>query len=162
MRAGLDRDRGQHRINLAPENTFEIIMLRRFQLVAADAFDARRDERRLQFLQQAFILLGHQLFGALGNLGQLLRGAQAVGADYVFAFVLQLLQAADADHEKLVEVGTADGEEFDAFQQGQRGVAGFFKHARVELDPTEFAIQESGFRSAHGEWCRRRSTRCGE
>ena len=44
-----------------------------------------------------------------------------------------LLQAADADHEELVEVGAEDGQELEPLQQRHLRVLRLFQHAAIEL-----------------------------
>ena len=46
-----------------------------------------------------------------------------------------VVQARDADHEELVEVGRVDGAELHPLQQRDRRVLGEFEHTLVELQP---------------------------
>ena len=55
-----------------------------------------------------------------------------------------LLQAADADHEELVEVGREDGQELEPFQQRHRRVLRFLQHPAIELQPAQLAIDVEG------------------
>ena len=81
------------------------------------------------------------------------RRAQSVRADIArLAFDL-LLDAGDANLEKLVEVRAEDGEEFDPLDQRLRWILRFFQDAPVELEPAQLAIDEI-FR--RGETVRRR------
>jgi hypothetical protein len=54
-----------------------------------------------------------------------------------------LLQAGDADFEKLIEVRADDAEEFQAFQQRILRVHGFVQDALVEFQPAQLAIEET-------------------
>src|SRR5262249_24845836 len=56
-----------------------------------------------------------------------------------------LLQARDANHEKLVEVGRKDRQKFQPFEQRLRRIERFIQHAAVELDPAEFAVEKRIF-----------------
>ena len=55
-----------------------------------------------------------------------------------------LLQAADADHEELVEVRAEDGEELEPFQQRHGRVLRLFQDAAVELQPAQLAVDVQG------------------
>ena len=55
-----------------------------------------------------------------------------------------LLQAADADHEELVEVGAEDGQELEPLQQRHLRVLGLLQHAAVELQPAQLAVDVQG------------------
>ena len=56
----------------------------------------------------------------------------------------QHLQAADADHEELIEVRCGDRQEFQPFQQRHAGVLSLREHALIEFQPTEFAVEVFG------------------
>ena len=49
-----------------------------------------------------------------------------------------LLEARDADHEELVEVGAVDRDELQPLEQRVALVERFFEDAIVELEPREF------------------------
>ncbi len=53
------------------------------------------------------------------------------------------LEAGDAHHEELVEVGGRNRQEADTLKQRMLGVQGFLKNAAVELQPGEFAVDEA-------------------
>ncbi len=74
----------------------------------------------------------------------LLFGRAAVYGEFVHAGAHLLLQAADTLHEELVEIGTHDGEELDAFQQRCAVVLGLVQYAAVESQPGELAIEVPG------------------
>src|SRR5262249_48201156 len=52
-----------------------------------------------------------------------------------------LLDAADADHEELVQVGAEDGQELEALQKGHLRVLGLFEYAAVELQPAQLPVE---------------------
>ena len=56
-----------------------------------------------------------------------------------------LLQAGHANLEELVEVGVSDAEELEAFEEGNAGIPGLVEDALVELEPTQFPVEEPGF-----------------
>ena len=66
-----------------------------------------------------------------------------------------LLQAADADHEELVEVGLEDGQELEPFQQRHARILGLFQNAAIELQPAQLAV-EIQRRIVEGCRCRHR------
>src|SRR4029077_1066330 len=76
---------------------------------------------------------------ALGNL--LMRGA-AVHRELMDASSDLLLEAADALHEKFVEIGSGDGEELKPFEQRIARVFSFRKHTAIELQPRHLAIEK--------------------
>ncbi len=100
---------------------------------------------RLQGRQQIFVettigLGGHAPDG-LFDAFELLLDGHVVGAGAVGDAGLHfLLQAADADHEELVEVGLEDGQELEAFQERHGRVLGLFEDAPVELQPAQLAV----------------------
>ncbi len=92
----------------------------------------------------ATVLLGDELFGAAGDPLELGEWLQAVGRRVLRQHIAEglLAQAGDADHEELVQVRGEDREKLYPLEQRVIGVLGFFKHARVELQPAQFAVDE--------------------
>src|SRR5215472_5836837 len=77
----------------------------------------------------------------------LLLWSTAVHRELLHARDHLLLQTADTLHEELVEIRSGDGEELDALQQRIVLVERFLKHAPIEREPGQLAIQEE-FRRA--------------
>ena len=55
------------------------------------------------------------------------------------------LQPPQPDRDELIEVRTGNGQKLQPLQQRQRCVAGFVQHALVEFQPTQLAVEETGF-----------------
>ena len=51
-----------------------------------------------------------------------------------------LLERGKAHHEKLIDIGRDDGEEFDTLEEFIAPVARFFEHALLEFEQTDFAV----------------------
>ena len=99
-------------------------------------------QRRHQFVVPERVLRGDQLVHESLDGVECFRRAHAIRADIArLAFDL-LLDAGDANLEKLVEIRAEDGEEFDPLDQRLRRVLRFFQNAPVELEPAQLAIDE--------------------
>ena len=85
----------------------------------------------------------HQLECAHADIVHDLCGHATGDAGYGQAGVDAALEAGDADHEELVEVGREDREEPDAFEQRDLGIRGEVEDAFIEGQPAEFAIEEA-------------------
>jgi len=59
---------------------------------------------------------------------------------------LVLDDASDPDLEEIIEVGTRDREDADAFQQRDAYVFGEFEDPSVETEPAEFAVEHGRVR----------------
>ena len=86
-------------------------------------------------------MAGGDLLGLLADLTQLLAWGEAVRGAHRQAHLVTTLQAGDANHVELVEVGGEDRQELRSLQQWQRGVGGQRQHARVEVQPAQFAVE---------------------
>lgn len=51
----------------------------------------------------------------------------------------------DADAVEFVEVGGVDGEEFEAFDEGDIGAFGFLEDAVIKGEPAQVAVEEGIF-----------------
>jgi hypothetical protein len=72
---------------------------------------------------------------------QLLLGAAAIHRQLPHPRPDLLLEAADALHEKLVEIGTDNRHELDPLQQRGAFVLRLVQHPPVERQPGQFAVQ---------------------
>ena len=142
----IDGERGQHRENLLAEMLVEPGAVGVGDLVGLDHRDAglaqlgahRRPHR---------LLVGDQQLGHLVDLGDLLRRGQAVGGMGRNALLDHALEARDADHEELVEVGSGDRQKAQALEQRMAAVARLREDAAVEGEPGELAVDETRGRS---------------
>ena len=76
---------------------------------------------------------------------QLLRRRQAVGRALQHARALLADEAGDAHGVEFIEVGGADGDEAQPLQQRVAGIARLPHHAEVEIQPGQFAVNETGW-----------------
>ena len=93
--------------------------------------------------QSAFEAVGQppaQLEHALADQGDRLGGDTPVLAGVLDARVDLVVQAGDANHVVLVEVGRVDRAELDALEQRTRLVLGELQHAVVEVQPGQLAV----------------------
>ena len=58
-------------------------------------------------------------------------------------------QGTHPHHEKLIQIGGTDGQEFAPLQQGVIGVGRFLQHPAVEIDPAQLPVENLIL--AHGE-----------
>ncbi len=89
------------------------------------------------------LLLDHQGLGLLADEHQLLLRGQAVLADFQHLFAHLAHEARHAHHEELIEVVSGNGEKAQALQQGVMLVARLLKNPAIELQPGQFAIEET-------------------
>ena len=82
--------------------------------------------------------LGHAV-----DLGELLRRRQAVVAQRGDARIDHALQAGDAHHVELVEVGRRDRQKAQPLEQRMAEVLRLLEHAAVEGQPGQFAVDEA-------------------
>src|SRR6185436_2092525 len=116
--SGIERQRREDRLEVAREVLLDRVAAARGKI--GDALDADA------VLPQC----RHELVAPAGvDAGQELARAGAHGVE-------------DADHEVLVEVVRADGEEFHALEQRNLVVARFGEDAPVELQPAQLAVEQ--------------------
>ena len=137
--ARIERQRRQHRADLAREIAGQMLADLRRPLVALEQRDLLRRQELAQLVPDRGLILEH-LPGALPHRVELLLGVVAVRRD-VLDFLAELLQRRrDANHEELVEVRAGDAEELHPLEQRVRLVARLREHALVELQPAQLAI----------------------
>ena len=140
--ARADGERGQHREDLLGEEAVDALQLARPSSRcspppgcpprrAPDA--ARAPTGGCGGAPSSRTLVGDQL----DRLGR----REAVVAARVDAGVDLVVQAGDAHHVELVEVGGVDREELDPLQQRDALVLGQLEHALVELQPGQLAVE---------------------
>ena len=81
-----------------------------------------------------------QLARSLGDPLDRLRRRQPVRLAGVDAGVHLVVQARDAHHHELVEIGRVDGEELHPLEQGRLLVLGQLEHPLVEVQPRQLAV----------------------
>ncbi len=89
------------------------------------------------------LLLHLQVVDFLQNIFELFcRGLAVRGPDGDLLAHLAF-ETGDANHEELIEIGRRDGQETQPLQQRVIGVQRFLKDTAVELEPGEFAVDET-------------------
>ena len=84
----------------------------------------------------------HERFDVRADRGELLAGRQPAGRGAGDAGGHLVLQRRDADLEELVEVGRADRDELQPFEQRDPGLVGQGKHAAVEVEPAQLSVEQ--------------------
>src|SRR5262245_46970373 len=110
-----------------------------------DDSHVRLVQTRQDLFEQAAHLHFEQRAQAFRDKPQLRRRRKPVGREQQRIGVELFLQARNADHKKLIEVGRKDREKFQPFEQRLRRVERLVEHAAVELNPTEFSVEERVF-----------------
>ena len=86
-------------------------------------------------------MLLHQVAHYRQAFAQLLLRAATVHRQFPHPRPDLLLEAADALHEELVQIGADDGQEFHPLQQGNALVLSLVQHPPVERQPGQLAVQ---------------------
>ena len=140
--ARIDGQRRQHGQERPAEVVPEEALLLLACLLGAEEHDAFRGEQRLDLLEEAAVLLLHQLVHAVGDGGQRLADREPVRPRRLIAGPDAPLQRRHADHEGLVQVRAEDGEELHPLKQGHARVLRLLEYAPVELEPRQLTIDE--------------------
>ena len=143
--AGVDRERGQHREDLLPEDAVQLGELLATHLLAAHQRDPGGGERRHHLLVEPDLPLDQaldprpdrlQLFERRHSIG---RGGRDRRQDLLF-------EACHAHLEEVVEVLAEDGEEAHPFEEGQLRILGHREHPFIEVEPRKLAVDVPGAR----------------
>jgi hypothetical protein len=110
--------------------------------------DALGGEEGLNFLEEAAMLIDHQLVNPARDGLKGLRGSGTVRPRRGLAGADVPLEPGHAHHEELVQVGAEDGEELHPLQQRDAGILGLLEHPAVELEPGQLSVDETGI--GHG------------
>ena len=137
---GIDAHRRDDREDLALEELGQPKLLLGVEVRRLDEADAVCRElfkRRLE----AAVDVAHLVVRDAADGVHLSLRRQAADVVVLDAALDEVFEAGDADHEELVEVGAADGDEAQALEQGIVLAGGFAQHALVEAQPGALAIQ---------------------
>ena len=104
-------------------------------------FDALLLERRQYQLMQRLVSALQQLMHPHADGLELLRRRQRIGRILPRARRDFPPQPRHPDHVELVQVRAEDREELEPLQQRHARVERFLEHARIEIEPTQLAIQ---------------------
>jgi hypothetical protein len=138
----VDRERRQDRQQAAAKVLGQELLLAAVDLLRPQQPDPLGGEPRREILQEALVLLLHELVAALGDGGQDLGRRESVRAAVLVPRVDTTLQPGHPDHEELVEVGAEDRQELDPLQQGHSLVLGLGQDAAVELQPGQLPVDQ--------------------
>ena len=139
--SGVDGQRCQDREDLFVEVGGQLVAFGLVQIGPRDDVDAFLGQRRPHRVEEHPGVPGGDLLRLLADAAQLLARGQTVGRAHRQAHLVAALQAGDANHVELVEVGGEDRQELGPLQQRQRGVRGQRQHARVEVQPAQFPVE---------------------
>ncbi len=138
----VDRQRGEHRKNFLLKITPRPGRALRAQFTDVAKVDIVLAQERLDLFVPKRILLRHHLvhdaLDGFENLGR----AHPVRSDIARLARDLLLDAGDANLEKLVEIRAHDPEKLDPLEQRLGWILRFFKNAAIELEPAQLAIDE--------------------
>ena len=146
----IDGDRRQHREDVGEEVLLQPGLLPLAQLLGGEDADSLRPQFGHQ-AAPAVLLIFHQPPGALVDRRELLRGGQTFLAGLQNAGPHLPLQAGDAHHVELVEVGAGNRQKTDALQQRMADVVSLLHHALVEFQPGNLPVDEALGRRRRGK-----------
>ena len=142
---GIDRKRSQNRINRLAEKLLEMLPLGLRNLGVVVKTDFLPLQRRGDVLAPAAVLIIHHLPRTHTDSGQRLGSGKPIRPGVGGASLLLLLQTRDPDLEKFIQVGADDAEKLQAFQKRVRFVKCLIKHALIEFQPAQLAVDEIVF-----------------
>ena len=137
---GIESYRAQHRCQLAAEIAPQPLLLATVEFVTAQEADALGCKPWQQHVVEHLVLLIDELVGNHTDALQLLRRRQVVRTALGGSELLLLLEARDPDLEELVEVGAGNAQELQPLQQRHVVVHRLRKHAPVELQQRQLAV----------------------
>ena len=148
----IDGQRGEHGEDFALEIVVEVGAHRGIDLGIVVKAHTFLRELWFDFFSPAIVLRSDEFAHAMEDGGQLLRGGEAVRPGGLRAGLDDLLEPGHPHLEEFVEVGGDDAEELEAFEQGDGRVLRLVKHATVEFEPAELAVDEKfGVSQVHGQ-----------
>ena len=103
-------------------------------------YEVQGSDLKTNGVTQRLERLGAKIF--IGHRAENLGGGAPVHAALRHVAFHLLLQAGDADLEKLIEVRADDAEELHALEQWRGGVERLIEHALVEGEPAQLAVEE--------------------
>ena len=138
---GVDRDRREHRKDVAEEMILEPGALGVGQLLGLKHTDAGLGEQRFE-PDPALLLLVGQLGDEAGDAVELLGRRQSVLARRLDAGDDLATQAGHAHHVELIEVRCRDREEAQALKQWMALIHSFLENPAIELQPRQLPIEK--------------------
>jgi hypothetical protein len=109
---------------------------------AAQKLDALICQGRRDFIVEQLILMFDQLMSLFAHSFECLLCTHAIRPRRNSSQLDLFHQSGYANFEKLIEIVAADAEVFQPLQQRNSGILGLSEHAPVELELTEFTVEE--------------------
>ena len=138
----IDRERSQDRENFGHEPVFQPKAVSRFEICRFGDANASLVQIAAQ-RDPSYLLVGHQLTGALIDRVELLRLSEPVLAQRFDAGEMLPFQPGDAHHIKFVEVVCRNRQEPYSLEQWMAVVLGLGEYSLVEGKPGKLAIYEA-------------------
>ncbi len=129
----------QYRQHFCREEAGQELPLSRCPLAAPNQMEIMLFEFP-EHLGNSFSLLAHHVLNLATDEEQLLSRSQTAGVPPPDAGRLLLLEPRHTNHEELIEVGTDNGQELQSFAQRNVFGASLLKHAVIEFEPAQLAI----------------------
>ena len=141
--AGIDRQRGEHGVDLALEDLVEVPAILVVERGPAGKADARIGQARDDEVQEDVVLAPDQFLDPAPDHGQLLARAQPVDRAGAHAGGHLVLQCGHPYLVELVEELREDGEELGPLQQGDAVVFGQVEQAGTEIEARLLPVGEA-------------------
>ena len=140
--AGIDRQRRQHRRDGITKVLAEPGLLFAAEVAKVLNQDTVRPQLRQQTVIETAIEIGEQFARADAHRRHLLGRQQAVRRLLRDAGIDQIARRPDADHEELVEIARAEGQEAQPLQQRHLGILGLRQDTAVVVEAAQLAVQQ--------------------
>src|SRR5436305_12664885 len=140
--AGIDRQRREHRKNFLLKIAMRPGCAFRTKLSHLGDPDAVFSQLREQLLVPECILRRHQLAHYALDVVEGVGWAQSVRGEIARFALDLLLDSSDPNLEELIQVRTENRKELDALNEGLGWILCFLKHAAIEFQPTQLAIDK--------------------
>ena len=137
----IDRQWREHREHLRLEVRVQSLPLVVIERGHGYELDAVLLERRQQERVQRVMPALQQFVYPRANGLELFRRRQRIGPILADARRDLATQSRHPDHVELVQVHAENRQEFEPLQKRHARVEGLFEHARIEVEPTQLAIQ---------------------
>lgn len=139
--SGVDRQRGQYREDLFVKVGRQPVPFALVEVGPTHYPDALLDQRGTHRIEEHPGVPVGDLLRAFADPAQLFARRQPVGGAHRQTHLVAALQARHPDHVELIEIRGEDGQEFQPFQQRQRGVGGQRQYPGVEVQPAQFTVE---------------------
>jgi hypothetical protein len=136
----IEAERREYRLHLPFKVSLEPQRRRRVPGGACEKLDPLEPQRRQQHVVQTRVLCVDQAAGTLVYRAKQFGDGQAIRAGLIGTELYALLEAGDADLEKLVQIVRRDAQEFESLEQRYLRVERLREDPPVEFEQRQFAI----------------------